>query len=153
MKRKLLLFFTVVIFFSGVLYSQDRGLGLGIILGEPTGISVKSWTGSTTAFQGAVAWSFTNTGALHIHADYIFHDFHLLEIDGAGKLPVYYGIGARVKFRTDDTRLGVRVPLGIGYLLQTAPVDFFFEIVPILNLIPSSSFTINAAIGARYFFY
>ena len=125
---------------------------MGIILGEPTGISVKSWTGSTTAFQGAVAWSFSSSGALHIYADYIFHDFHILEIEGAGKLPVYYGIGAKVKFKTEDTRLGVRVPLGIGYLLQNAPVDFFLEVVPILNLTPSTSFTINAATGARYFF-
>lgn len=98
---------------------------MGIILGEPTGISVKSWTGSTTAFQGAVAWSFSSSGALHIYADYIFHDFHILEIEGAGKLPVYYGIGAKVKFKTEDTRLGVRVPLGINYVLQNSRVDFF----------------------------
>jgi len=144
----------IVILFSILFLSaanaQSKGIGLGMIVGEPTGISFKYWTGSTTAFDAALAWSFIDEGAFHIHGDYIFHNFTLITIP-EGKLPFYYGIGARLK-TSHDSRLGVRVPLGLAYLFQTVPVDIFLEIVPILDFTPKTDFSINAAIGARYFF-
>ena len=130
--------------------AQSSGVGLGLIVGEPTGISFKYWTGSTTAFDAALAWSFIDEGAFHIHGDYIFHNMRLISVP-EGTLPFYYGIGARLK-TSHDSRFGVRVPLGLAYLFQNAPVDIFLEIVPILDLTPKTDFSINAAIGARYFF-
>ena len=138
------------IIFITQIYSQDRGTGLGIIIGEPTGFSFKHWTSSTTAFDAAIAWSFINEGAFHIHVDYLLHSFRLIDVP-EGKLPFYYGIGGRLK-TSDKTRLGVRVPLGLAYLFQTAPVDIFLEVVPILDFIPKTDFRINAALGARYYF-
>ena len=138
------------IIFITQLYSQDRGTGVGIIIGEPTGFSFKHWTSITTAFDAAIAWSFINEGAFHIHADYLLHSFRLINVP-EGKLPFYYGIGGRLK-TSDKTRLGVRVPLGLAYLFQTAPVDIFLEVVPILDFIPKTDFRINAALGARYYF-
>ena len=138
------------IIFITQIYSQDRGTGLGIIIGEPTGFSFKHWTSSTTAFDAAIAWSFINEGAFHIHADYLLHSFRLIDVP-EGKLPFYYGIGGRLK-TSDKTRLGVRVPLGLAYIFQTAPVDIFLEVVPILDFIPKTDFRINAALGARYYF-
>ena len=136
--------------FISTLNAQNNGVGLGIIVGEPTGFSFKYWTSSTTAFDAALAWSFIDEGAFHIHADYIIHSFNLIRVP-EGKLPFYYGIGARLK-TSGDTRLGVRVPLGLAYLFQNAPVDIFLEVVPILDLTPKTDFKINAALGARYFF-
>ena len=138
------------IIFITQIYSQDRGTGLGIIIGEPTGFSFKHWTSSTTAFDAAIAWSFINEGAFHIHVDYLLHSFRLIDVP-EGKLPFYYGIGGRLK-TSDKTRLGVRVPLGLAYLFQTAPIDIFLEVVPILDFIPKTDFRINAALGARYYF-
>jgi hypothetical protein len=144
----------IVILFSILFLSaanaQSKGIGLGLIVGEPTGVSFKYWTGSTTAFDAALAWSFIDEGAFHIHGDYIFHNMRLISVP-EGTLPFYYGIGARLK-TSHDSRLGVRVPLGLAYLFQNAPVDIFLEIVPILDLTPKTDFSINAAIGARYFF-
>ena len=138
------------IIFITQIYPQDRGTGLGIIIGEPTGFSFKHWTSSTTAFDAAIAWSFINEGAFHIHVDYLLHSFRLIDVP-EGKLPFYYGIGGRLK-TSDKTRLGVRVPLGLAYLFQTAPIDIFLEVVPILDFIPKTDFRINAALGARYYF-
>ena len=139
-----------IILFLSVANAQSKGIGLGLIVGEPTGISFKYWTGSTTAFDAALAWSFSDEGAFHIHGDYIFHNFTLITIP-EGKLPFYYGIGARIK-TANDTKLGVRVPLGLAYLFNSAPIDIFLEIVPILDLTPKTDFAINAALGARYYF-
>ena len=152
MKRTILFIFTLVFILTNFSFTQDKGFGLGVILGEPSGVSAKSWMTSTTAIDAALAWSFVDNGALHIHADYLIHNFQLISIDGKGKLPVYYGIGARIKFGDDDTRLAVRIPVGIDYLFGDAPVDIFLEVVPMLELIPKTKFQFNAALGARYFF-
>lgn len=139
-----------LLFFVSIVNAQSSGPGLGIIVGEPTGISFKYWTGSTTAFDAALAWSFTDEGAFHIHGDYLFHNMRLISVPD-GMLPFYYGIGARIK-TANDTKFGIRVPLGLAYLFQSAPIDIFLEIVPILDLTPKTNFAINAALGARYFF-
>jgi len=145
--------YTVILFsilFLSAANAQSKGIGLGLIIGEPTGISFKYWTTSTTAFDAALAWSFIDEGAFHIHGDYLFHNFTLISVP-KGKLPFYYGIGGRLK-TAHDARFGIRVPLGLAYLFQNAPVDIFLEVVPILDLTPKTDFSINAAIGARYFF-
>ena len=153
MKRIIFFVFTVIILLADLSYTQDKGFGLGVILGEPTGVSAKNWITNTTAIDAAVAWSFVDQGALHIHADYLFHDFKLIRLDVKGKWPVYYGIGARLKFGDNDTQLAVRIPVGIDYLFGDAPVDIFLEVVPMLELIPITKFQFNAAIGARYYFH
>jgi len=150
MKKCLSYIIFIIIISASFIQSQNKGFGLGIIVGEPTGVSFKYWTDSNSAFAGAVAWSFIDGGALHIHADYILHSFNLIPVE-SGKLPLYYGIGARIKF-LDDAGIGVRVPVGFAYLFSGTPIDIFLEIVPILDLAPKTDFKINAAIGGRYFF-
>ncbi len=49
-----------------------------------------------------------------------------------------------LKFKDDDGRgrnendamFGIRFPLGITYLFEDAPLDLFFELVPVLDLSP-----------------
>ena len=131
-------------------YSQYKGFGFGIILGEPTGISAKHWIDRNTAVDGAIAWSYVDGGAFHIHGDYLLHNFSLISVE-KGKLPFYYGIGARIK-TLDDVTLGVRVPLGLSYIFSDVPVDLFVELAPLLDLIPKTNFRINAAVGGRFYF-
>lgn len=150
MARSIMLFVSVALLICGAVQAQDSGFGLGIIIGEPTGISAKQWIDSRTAIDGAIAWSFEKKNALHLHGDLLYHSFTPPRIN-RGKFAWYYGIGGRIKFE-DDSKVGVRVPLGMDYLLGTAPLDFFLELVPILDLAPSTDFSLNAAIGIRYFF-
>lgn len=74
-----------------------------------------------------------------------------------GRLPVYYGIGGRIKLKnkekgSDDDKIGIRVPVGLAYEFSSRKADIFLEIVPILDLAPKSRVTINAALGVRYYF-
>jgi hypothetical protein len=140
----------MVLLMCGSVLAQDAGFGLGIIIGEPTGLSCKSWTGDRTAIDFAIAWSFEKEAAIHMHGDLLWHNFGAVEAE-RGDINFYYGIGGRVKFE-DDGRAGVRVPLGLGYIFETAPLDFFLEVVPILDLIPETDFNLNAAMGMRYYF-
>lgn len=123
--------------------------GLGIIVGEPTGFSFKLWTDSGFALDGAAAWSFAGDPALHIHGDLLRHRYDLVEVDGDG-LPLYYGIGARVKLIDGDDLVGIRVPLGLDYVFDDGRFDLFFELVPTMNVVPNTDFSLNAGLGFRY---
>jgi hypothetical protein len=130
--------------------AQDHGFGAGIMVGGPTGISMKLWQSHTAAIDGAVAWSFGKGSALQVNADYIAHSFDVIKVE-KGSLPLYYGIGARVK-AGNNTTLGVRIPLGLDYLFEHDPLDAFFEIAPILELAPTTTFDLDGAVGVRFFF-
>lgn len=120
---------------------------LGIILGEPTGISLKLWQTNTTAIDAAVAWSFGSEESVHIHADYLIHND--LEAN-EGSFMFYYGLGARALL-ADDPRFGARIPLGLQYILPSTRLSLFFEVAPTFDLVPSTKFGVNGGIGVRYF--
>jgi hypothetical protein len=140
-----------LVIFPQNVWTQEKGWGLGIILGEPTGVSFKKWLNKKHAIDAAAAWSFGSEDAFHLHGDYLFHNRNLINIDG-NRIPFYYGVGGRLKFQ-DQSRFGIRFPVGITFFIREAPIDIFFELVPILDLAPSTDFDLNAAIGARYYFH
>ncbi len=130
--------------------NNGGNLGLGVMLGEPTGISLKSWNNSRSAFDLGVAWSFAGSDDdIYLHADYLLHSW-IDDVD-QGDLAFYYGIGGRMIF-SDDPTAGVRIPFGLNYVIQDAPVDVFVEVVPVLNLTPNTDFDGNGALGIRYYF-
>ncbi len=135
-------------------FSQAKGLGIGIIAGEPTGLSMKTWLNNSSAVDAGLGWSFVNEGSLHIHADYLYH-FGGIDVS-SGNLPFYLGVGGRIKIKNNDnknsdSKIGIRVPVGITYIPSSIPIDLFLEVVPILDLTPKSDLEFNAAIGIRYY--
>jgi len=136
-------------------------LGVGVIVGEPTGLSLKYWLDKEHAIDGAAAWSFWDGNGFQLHADYLWHNFDLLgEPSGLdGKLPIYYGVGARLKFRDDkrkhddnsDTVFGIRIPVGISCLCDNKPFDLFVEIAPIPDLTPDVELSFSIAVGMRFY--
>ena len=147
---KKLFFIVLVALFSAGLFAQGSGLGLGVVFGEPTGLSAKMWTSQNTAIDGAVAWSFAGAGFLHLHADFLVHNYDLISVS-KGKLPVYFGLGAFINLAS-QLGLGVRVPIGMVYQFQGAPLDVFAEIAPGLSLLPGTDFYFGGGIGVRYYF-
>jgi hypothetical protein len=132
--------------------------GLGIIIGEPTGVGIKTHLNSGNALAFGVAWSLDGENELHVHCDYLYHNYDLIPVE-QGELPLYFGIGGRIKINDEDKNgndrddnIGVRVPVGLAYIFDEAPFDIFFEIVPILDLTPDTDFDLNGAIGARFWF-
>ncbi|MFD2531430.1 hypothetical protein [Gracilimonas halophila] len=153
--------FSVLLIITGFLiYSPNEAkaqangnggnLGIGVMLGEPTGISIKAWNNNRNAFAFGAAWSFGRNDAIHLHGDYLLHSW----IDGVeeGDLAFYYGIGGRLALSDPDARIGVRVPLGLNYIIPNSQLDLFVEAVPILNLAPDTDFDGNGSLGIRYYF-
>ncbi len=139
------------------------GLGVGIMAGEPTGVSLKKWIDNDSAVDAGIAWSFSENDSFHFHVDYLVHKFDLIEPgEGKGALPFYFGLGGRVKLKDDDegrrgrneeeAMVGIRVPVGLSYLFAKHPVDLFIEVVPVLDVAPDTDLDVNAALGVRFYF-
>jgi hypothetical protein len=125
-------------------------VGLGVMAGEPTGLSLKVWSGSRTAFDAAAGWSIDKGDWIYVHGDYLWHRYEL-DVE-EGSLPFYFGIGARVLLHEgDDSKVGVRVPLGLDYLFENHRFDIFIEVAPIIDLAPDTEFDVSGGIGARYY--
>jgi hypothetical protein len=140
-------FVFILLFSSLISFSQTHKIGVGIIVGEPTGLSAKIWTTDKNAFDASLAWYYD---ALYLHADFLKHSFGIIDVN-KGQLPLYFGIGAKVVM-ANDPLIGLRIPLGASYIFSDAPLDIFFEVVPVLNIIPSTEFDVDAAAGIRYYF-
>lgn len=128
-------------------------LGLGLIVGEPTGLSAKYWLNDTVALDGAVGWSTHDHTDLYLHSDVLWHNFNLIPVP-RGSLPVYFGVGGLVRFRDDnrDNDVGIRAPVGVSYMFDNAPIDVFAEIAPAIDVAPSVRGEITGGVGIRYWF-
>src|SRR5437763_16304523 len=72
----------------------DKGaLGVGIILGEPTGVTAKLYLKDDRALQAALGSAFIS-GGLQVHLDYVLHPW-ILQDKESFVLPVYIGPGVR----------------------------------------------------------
>lgn len=137
--------------------ARAEPLGIGLILAEPTGLSAKYWLNEEQAIDAAAAWAFSGEDAVQLHADWLMHRYDLFHVDTAdGRMPLYYGLGARLKLKDDRGRdsdaFGIRVPVGISFRFARVPMDVFAEIVPVLDVAPDTDLELNAAIGGRYYF-
>jgi len=150
MKWLRIFFILMILLISSRAVAQESGFGAGVILGEPTGLSFKSWINSQTAVDFGLAWSFGREDSFHFHGDYLIHNFNLFKAE-KGKLILYYGIGGRLKAEKKN-RVGIRIPVGLVYLVEKAPLDIFFELAPLLDLAPATEFGFNAGLGIRYYF-
>jgi hypothetical protein len=130
--------------------------GAGVILGEPTGASLKYWLNDTMAIDGAIGASFNDDNDddsdFYLHSDILWHNFDLLKVP-KGQLPVYFGVGALVRFRDDeDNQVGVRIPVGLSYMFDNLPIDIFAEIAPAIDVAPDVQGEITGGIGIRFWF-
>lgn len=149
MKRLLLLILTIIFIgisaTDGIAQNRPTNTELGIIVGEPTGLSAKFWSGSNSAFDLGLAWSFSGQGSMHVHSNYLLHN----TLDNPD-LALYYGLGARLLMQ-EDPKIGIRIPLGLQYIIPDSRLGLFFELAPMLNLIPDTDFDVNGGLGLRYF--
>jgi hypothetical protein len=77
------------------------------------------------------------------------NSFNVFETDAT--IPLYYGIGGRITTGCgEDTRVGLRIVIGIGYIFRDAPYDMFVEAATVVDLAPSTELNGNGGIGARF---
>jgi hypothetical protein len=129
---------------SQPLAAPRSGLGIGVVLGEPSGLAAIMWLGGRNAIDLVAAWSFLG-GSLYLQSDYQFH------FAADRPLTFYTGVGGFAQF-AEDPEIGFRVPLGVTYLFQQAPIDIFAELGAGMALIPETRFRLNGGVGFRFYF-
>ncbi len=156
----------LILFFSVPAFSNNN-FGLGVVLGDPTGISAKYVLNSTEAIDGALA--FGGGGNIYLHTTWLISKETLFELD---RYPVnwYYGIGARMishdydhdhnSFRhhnhsdrhENDFHAAVRAPVGLRMQFHDPRIELFTEIALALELVPKTDVDMDFGLGARYYF-
>ena len=147
------------LFSSGALHAtranQPGHFGLGGILGEPTGVSAKYVATDVIAVQGALGLSIIEKG-FWFSGDFLLQFRNVFTHDG--KWPLYLGGGLVIQDRGNsgktnkgDVSLGLRGVAGVEFLPQDR-ISIFGEASIQPFIIPSISFGVSLAVGARYWF-
>lgn len=136
--------------------SSSGNTGLGVMFGEPTGLTLKHWLNGSSALQFGLTYSFNNYVA--VLGDYLWHFAVHSEVRP------YIGLGAEVFFdsadnsrrrfyrdHTGSVNLAARIPLGIEWLPRKAPLGIFGEIVPALGIAPGTYAFLQGDIGIRLY--
>jgi hypothetical protein len=155
--KRTILFFAVFILCTHVFARQGGNFGLGAVIGDPTGLSCKYWTGHNKAWEGALAlWGshhhYDSHNDLHmvIQACHLWHNFDMIRVS-QGAMPLYLGVGGRLVFG-HEFLLGVRGCGGIAYMFQNVPVDIFLELGLVVDFVTHPGADMDAGLGVRYFF-
>ncbi len=147
-KIKILLILLLFITAFCPIEPANAATGLGIILGEPTGISFRY---DNFPIIG-IGWSFSGSGSFHLHCDYWIKNPAL-----KNSFSWYIGVGGKLFFEKDDqdknnkTGLTLRIPVGLQYFIDEQ-FELFGEFVPGMRIVPETKFDWGAGIGIRFYF-
>lgn len=143
--------------------SAEKGvIGVGLIIGEPLGVSAKLYLSDDTALDAAVGGAILG-GGIQAHADFLWHPW-VLENRSNFVLPAYVGAGLRVLNHragtVGDFHIGIRAVAGLLFDFKTVPLDVFVEVAPSLDYIIARddpdhagfAIGVSAGLGARYYF-
>ncbi len=141
--------------------AKEGPLGAGLIVGDPSGISLGYKLDTDTSLQAALAWDLISPGGLTLTGDYIFHFDRIFKIKSVF-IPLYSGVGAKFTILVGTGRydssastigLAARIPLGIRWEFSDLPVEAFLELVPGLRLFPDTTFDdVGMGLGVRWYF-
>jgi hypothetical protein len=129
---------------------KARGdIGLGLVVGEPTGLSAELGLGGRSSLALAVGLDAFEGSGFYVHLDYLMRLGYLARWSSSSLVP-YVGLGGVVK--GGDAHVGARVPFGLSLEFRTAPVQIFGELALRVMVVPDLDVGVGGAIGFRYFF-
>jgi hypothetical protein len=155
--------YIMMMFFITPLLLFGERLGIGIIIGSPTGFSGKYRFARRAAIAVNAGWSLFGSKKFHCTGDYQFlfpttirwyDEFESKTTEIKNLIPLL-GIGGRMVLKDDelgDTEIcvGMRIGGGVEYLISRFGV--FLELYPVVNIIPSTDFDFEGGLGFRFYF-
>ena len=147
-------------------YRTSKGFGLGIMLGAPTGLSGKyNFDRSNVALDFGIGSSdhlHHHDHGLEIHADILWHPVALTR-NRTFAMPLYLGVGVGYydhdhdhdHDHMTDGSVAARIPFGLALDFRRAPLDIFFELVPVVGVYrhhDHRGVDLTGAAGIRYYF-
>lgn len=146
---------------AGTAEAQSRSsrFGLGGMVGEPTGLSMKLRLADAFAIDFGVGFGAIGPGAGSVHADFL-GSVNLTRHNRA-EMDIYFGGGPKLAFANyNNNRWGnnngvwfaIRGDVGLVWEFTQRHLDVFVEIGPEIWLIQDVHFNGFGAAGARYWF-
>ncbi|MEO0225394.1 MAG: hypothetical protein ABIL05_00425 [candidate division WOR-3 bacterium] len=136
----------MILFQTG--FAQHGRFGPGIIIGSPTGLTLKILMTKENSLVFNAGWALGHDeGKLHLTGDYRFHFLNAVPEDPHYQF--YLGIGASIVLKEPETKFGVRFGGGMEYVYD--PFGFFLELFPVVDLVPDTGFGLEGGLGARIY--
>jgi hypothetical protein len=125
-----------------------RNFGLGLELGDYSGLTGKLWLSNVNALSAGLGFgTFTR-----VYLDVLWHDFSVFKVN-EGRLPLFYGFGGILNTnRVPSSNFGVRGTIGLTYIFKDNNVDIFFQLSPTYRFDPDNGIFLSGSVGVRYFF-
>jgi len=124
-----------------------KGLGVGLTLGSPTGITGKYFLTNVHAIDAAIGAD----DDPDFYVDYLWHGWQAFAQPREGKLAAILGVGGRVESKRHEDKIGIRGVVGAAYYFKDFPVEVTFEVAPVLNFIGGGA-DLDAGLTLRYYF-
>lgn len=147
---------------AGARAQSSGDFGLGIIIGDPTGVSGKYLLSPDHAIDGAVGFGIIGDENFQAHADFLWQ--FRVQTWRTAALDLYLGVGPKIGIREggggppgrpgrdEAFLLGARGPFGVSVTFLEAPFDVFVEVAAGLWIIEDVDLHVDVAIGGRYWF-
>ena len=138
-------------------FDGEKNFGIGVIAGDPDGITAKYMLKNDRTFDFDLAWKTSGDDEYQSYGDYLFNKFGPIKVP-EGKLLLHFGGGDRfITYSEDDDKniddeLGFSLPVGIEYVFWKSQLGAFLELVPVLCLTPDREFGLGSGIGISFFF-
>lgn len=155
----------VLLLFTFTMFGQvsNKNIGIGFVIGEPTGLSLKIWNSSSTAFVFGIGSSYF--GSPRIGMDYIWHfnSFRSRVVNlylgpglvigvGEGRAYYYqYKDHGHFYYRDHGTGFAARGIIGINIMPHNTPLDIFLEAGLLLGISPNQGSAFDTALGLRFY--
>lgn len=131
--------------------AQDRTFGIGGIIGDPDGVSLKAWLSESTAIAGAVSVDLGDSYSwVSVHADFLKQNTVVTWEEAL--LQTHFGGGVRIVSGDFQDYIALRAPIGVDVNAIDAPMEVFMEVVPTIDVDPEFYFYFSGAMGFRYYF-
>lgn len=132
--------------------AQAENYAVGVILGDPTGLSAKMKLDGSHSLDGALAYASGHHSGTEFHATYLWDRARSWGTT-EGPLDMYYGLGGRLVSYTsnDESKISVgpRGSIGLNFNINNPNIEIFGELAMVLELTPSIGADLDAGIGAR----
>ncbi len=145
----------ILLFLTIQAQGQDRDWGIGLRLGDPTGVTAKKYFPSNKALELALGADHNGDGITFL-VHYLIHH----PISDAPGLDWYVGFGGQIEDNDrkdrdddDDVELGADGVIGLEYTFAQSRLSAFLDVILFLELIDDPlDLELDAGIGLRYNF-
>jgi hypothetical protein len=145
-------------------YSPNgKSFGIGVMVGEPTGLTLKLWTQRDIAIAISIGNSYF--GSLRIGADYLWHfnafNSSIVNLYAGPGIAVGIGESGGWWYKNknkywykgeNETAVGIRGILGMNIVPRNSPIEIFGEIGLMIGILPMTHTNGEGSVGIRFYF-